>query len=156
MARGEYILAPGVSRSPLFLIERGTAHACLLTGTGLQTLRLGYPGELLAALPSFYLGVATPIGIQAIRRCAGWSLTLTQLREVVGSVAAFEQAYTQMLEESVCGFVARELDLLTADPAQRYASLLARSPHVFQHIPQRYIASYLRMAPETLSRLRKV
>jgi hypothetical protein len=30
-----------------------------------------------------------------------------------------------------------------------------RSPQLFQEIPNKHIASYLRMSPETLSRLKK-
>ena len=37
-------------------------------------------------------------------------------------------------------------------PEQRRQRLLNRSQHIFQLIPHKYIASYLRMAPETLSR----
>lgn len=49
----------------------------------------------------------------------------------------------------------RERDLLTSSPAERYSRVLERSPRLFQEIPNRYIASYLRMTPETLSRLKK-
>lgn len=49
----------------------------------------------------------------------------------------------------------REIDLLTSSPFERYNRILERSPQVFQEIPLKYIASYLRMTPETLSRLRK-
>lgn len=47
-----------------------------------------------------------------------------------------------------------EIDLLLPEPAQRLARLRQRSPHIFQLVPRKYLASYLRMAPETLSRLR--
>jgi hypothetical protein len=40
------------------------------------------------------------------------------------------------------------------EPERRLARLLKRSPHIFQLVPKKYIASYLRMTPETLSRLR--
>ena len=47
----------------------------------------------------------------------------------------------------------RELDLLTSSPHERIQRVLKRSPQVFQEIPAKYIASYLRMTPETLSRI---
>lgn len=47
-----------------------------------------------------------------------------------------------------------EIDLLMPEPAHRLARLRARSPGIFQHVPKKYLASYLRMTPETLSRLR--
>ena len=49
----------------------------------------------------------------------------------------------------------REIDLLTTSPKARYERVLERSPRLFQEIPHRYIANYLRMTPETLSRLKK-
>ena len=153
--RGQLLLNPGGSSSPLFVIEEGAAHAFVESSSGQQTLRLGYPGEFLASLPSFYLGVATPIGIQALRRCRGYTLTRQQLRSSLQSQAEVVNDYLHMLEAFVCGHTARELDLLESDPAKRYAALVKRSPQVLQHIPLRYLASYLRMAPATLSRLRR-
>jgi hypothetical protein len=49
----------------------------------------------------------------------------------------------------------REIDLLTVSSKERYLRVLNRSPKVFQEIPHGLIASYLRMSPETLSRLKK-
>jgi CRP-like cAMP-binding protein len=50
--------------------------------------------------------------------------------------------------------VPREIEFLTLDAEQRYRALLDRSPHLLQLISQKDIASYLRMTPETFSRLR--
>jgi hypothetical protein len=57
-----------------------------------------------------------------------------------------EMVITQQIE--------REIDLLTVSPTERLKRVLERSPNVFQEVPLKYIASYLRMTPETLSRLR--
>lgn len=154
--RGHLLHRPGAARSPLFVISAGAAHAFVDGADGArQTLRLGYPGELLADLPGLLLGVSTPIGIEALRRCAGYTLTAEQLRGFIASDPAHATAYTAMLEGFACGLMARELDLLEPSPARRYATVLARSPQLFAHVPLRYIASYLRMSPETLSRIRR-
>ena len=65
------------------------------------------------------------------------------------------QLWNQMLAYTIAAFLERETDLLALTPRERYERVLQRSPQLFQHIPHRYIASYLRMAPETLSRLKK-
>ncbi len=49
----------------------------------------------------------------------------------------------------------REKDILIHSPRKRYERVLKRSPQLFQEIPHKYIASYLRMSPETLSRIKK-
>ena len=48
-----------------------------------------------------------------------------------------------------------EIDILTNSPKERYKRVLKRSPQLFQEIPNRHIANYLRMSAETLSRLKK-
>jgi len=44
---------------------------------------------------------------------------------------------------------------LTDTPEQRYIKLLENTPDLFQRVPQYYIASYLGIKPESLSRIRK-
>ncbi|MDO4229690.1 MAG: Crp/Fnr family transcriptional regulator [Capnocytophaga sp.] len=47
------------------------------------------------------------------------------------------------------------LSLASEKPEERFLSLLKRYPSIFQRIPQRYIANYIGIAPESLSRLRR-
>jgi CRP-like cAMP-binding protein len=60
-----------------------------------------------------------------------------------------------VLENLVLQQLEREIDILTNSPKERYLRVLKRSPQLFQEIPNRHIANYLRMSPETLSRLKK-
>lgn len=60
-----------------------------------------------------------------------------------------------ILESFVLQQMERERDILTSSPMERYSRVLKRSPQLFQEIPNKYIASYLRMTPETLSRIKK-
>lgn len=48
-----------------------------------------------------------------------------------------------------------EIQMQHATPRQRYEFLLANKPQMIQRFPLKYIASYLGMTPETLSRVRK-
>ena len=57
------------------------------------------------------------------------------------------------LEKTLVGRMEHEIDLLLPEPAQRLARLRRRNPGIFQRVPGKYLASYLRMSPETLSRL---
>ena len=65
------------------------------------------------------------------------------------------RTWQALLEELILQLLEREKDLLTSSPAERYSRLLKRSPQLFQEISNRHIANYLRMSPETLSRLKK-
>lgn len=50
----------------------------------------------------------------------------------------------------------QQIDLLTKTSGERYQALLEKVPEIFQRIPQKYIASYLGITPQSLSRLRKM
>jgi CRP-like cAMP-binding protein len=60
-----------------------------------------------------------------------------------------------ILEELLVGRSTREIEQLSLSAEERYDRLVARSPHVLQLVSQKDIASYLRMTPETFSRLRR-
>jgi hypothetical protein len=62
----------------------------------------------------------------------------------------------EFLEDLVLQQLEREKDLLINAPAERYERVLKRSPKLFQEVPNKYIANYLRMSPETLSRLKNL
>ena len=69
-------------------------------------------------------------------------------------VPELRRAWYDILRGLVMGQTEREIDLLTTDAAERYRRVWKRSPRLFQEIPAKYIANYLRMSPETLSRIR--
>ncbi|MCW3467344.1 Crp/Fnr family transcriptional regulator [Chitinophaga nivalis] len=49
----------------------------------------------------------------------------------------------------------QQIDLLTLTAAQRYAFLLQHQPAVVRRIPQKHLASYLGITPQSFSRIRK-
>lgn len=63
------------------------------------------------------------------------------IRQLVQEV----QAYTEEILE----------DLQTSTAEQRYRDLLAHSPDLLQRVPLKHLASYLGIAPQSLSRIRK-
>jgi len=49
----------------------------------------------------------------------------------------------------------REMLLLKNTPQDLYEYLLKSKPHYIQHIPLKYLASYIGITPISLSRIRK-
>jgi CRP-like cAMP-binding protein len=57
-------------------------------------------------------------------------------------------------QELLLGRVKREIELITLNTRERYDAFISRCPEPLRSIPQKYLASYLNMTPETYSRLR--
>ena len=65
--------------------------------------------------------------------------------------------------ETMCRILSEELlakeridfdEFKTSSPEQRYLNLIERRPDLVQRVPQHQLASYLRISPQSLSRLR--
>jgi CRP-like cAMP-binding protein len=77
-----------------------------------------------------------------------------KLYQLVNENETSLKQYILLLETLITQQIDREIDLLITSPSERLNRVLSRSPNLFQEIPLKYIASYLRMKPETLSRIR--
>jgi len=53
------------------------------------------------------------------------------------------------------GMSRRQLEVRNFSAEERYDRLFNQSPHIFQLVSQKHLASYLGMTPETFSRMRK-
>lgn len=92
--------------------------------------------------------------LQAVTASVLLSIHHDDLRALRDGMPVLERFGRLILEEVVVGRASREIELLTLTAEERYRALLQRSPHLLQLVPQKDIASYLRMTPETFSRLR--
>jgi CRP/FNR family transcriptional regulator, anaerobic regulatory protein len=155
-ARNAFLVSEGKVDQHIYFVESGAVRVFLQTEFEELTVRFGYSGSFITALSSFINGTPSEFYVQAIRATTVRVIAKAQFLEFIEKDVRYLQLYNAILEGLVIQQLEREIDLLTQSPTERLQRVLARSPRVFQEIPSRYIASYLRMTPETLSRIRKV
>ncbi|HLP11569.1 MAG TPA: Crp/Fnr family transcriptional regulator [Flavobacteriales bacterium] len=155
VAKGSYIIKAGDIEQHLYFIETGAVRVFYLTEFEEHTIRLGYTGSIINSLSSFIKGTPSEFYIEALRKTELKVISKTDLRNLIHSSEENMRGYIDLIELLVTQQIEREIDLLITSPTERLERVLQRSPNVFQEIPLKYIASYLRMKPETLSRIRK-
>lgn len=155
-AKGEFVVREGEVEQNLYYVCNGAIRVCYLTDMEELTIRFGYDGSFINSLSSFLKGTPSEFYIEAIRKTELKVIPKTKLLELAHQDKETLSEYTSLLELLVTQQIDREIDLLITSPVERLNRVLERSPHVFQHIPLKYIASYLRMKPETLSRIRNL
>jgi CRP/FNR family transcriptional regulator, anaerobic regulatory protein len=155
VSKGDFLISEGEIERKLYLVESGAVRVFYLTEFEEMTVRLGYKGSLITSLSSFINGTPSEFYIDAIRRTTVKSISKEALHALVNASTVNLKDYASLLESLITQQIEREIDLLISSPAERLERVLQRSPHLFQEIPLKYIASYLRMTPETLSRIRK-
>jgi CRP-like cAMP-binding protein len=155
LRRGDFLVRPGQVERRLCFVHAGLLRIFYPTVPGEETcVGFGSAGSLLCAFPSLVTGLPSEYAIQALRKSELLAIGHADFTAFLHDCPALARFWWQELEKALVGRMEHEIDLLLPEPAQRLARLRQRSPHIFQLVPRKYLASYLRMAPETLSRLR--
>jgi len=156
LQRNEFLKVNGSVDTNLYFLESGSLRIFVLDEYEEQIIRLAYQNDLIAALDSFITGKPSEFYIQAIKKTSLRVISKHRFLEVINKDHTYLQMWIRILELLVLQQVEREKDILTASPRERYQRVLKRSPRLFQEIPEKHIANYLRMSPETLSRLKSL
>lgn len=154
IGRSEFLKVKGSIDTNVYYVVSGSLRVFVLDDYEEQTIRFGYKENLITSLDSFLTGQPSELFIQAIKRTVLRVITKEQMDHFL-KTESNRILWTKILESLVIQQMEREIDILTNSPKERYQRVLKRSPQLFQEIPNRYIANYLRMSPETLSRLKK-
>ncbi len=154
LAKGAFLLKEGDIERNLYFIESGAVRVFYLTELEEQTIRFGYEGSIINSLASFIKAEPSEFYIEALRKTKLKFISKQELMNFVNESEEHLKQYIQLLETLITQQIDREIDLLISSPTERLKRVLERSPNLFQQVPLKYIAAYLRMKAETLSRIR--
>lgn len=152
--RNEFLKVKGSIDTNVYYIESGSLRVFVLDDYEEQIIRFGYKGNIIVSLDSFLTGKPSDLFIQAIKKTVIKVVTKPQIDKFL-ETERNRNLWTKILENLILQQMEREIDILTNSPKERYERVLKRSPQLFQEIPNKHIANYLRMSAETLSRLKK-
>ncbi len=155
LKRNEYLKVGGSVDTNIYFIVRGSMRVFVVDEFEEHTIRFGYQNNIIAALDSFITEGPSDLYIQAIKKTELKVAKKKAFMDWVQKSPGNLSLWHKILENMIYQQMERERDILTSSPAERYKRVLKRSPQLFQEIPNKYIAAYLRMTPETLSRLKK-
>lgn len=155
LERGEFLKVNGSIDTNIYLIDAGSVRVFIMDEYEEQIIRFGYQGDIIVAVDSFLTESPSSIYMQCLKRTVLRVVQKSKFMAIIHSNIENLKLWNSILEFLILQQMEREKDILTASPQERFKRVLKRSPQLFQEIPNKYIASYLRMTPETLSRLKK-
>jgi CRP-like cAMP-binding protein len=154
IGRNEFLTVRGSVDTNVYFVESGSLRVFMMDDDKEQIIRFGYQNNLIVSLDSFLTRKPTELYIQAIKKTTVRVISKQQIDQFL-QIGENKSLWVSVLEDLVVQQLQREIDILTHSPKERYHRVLQRSPQLFQEIPNRHIANYLRMSAETLSRLKK-
>ncbi len=155
LKRNEYLKVSGTTDSNLYYIVSGSLKISFINDCEEHIIRFGYKNNFITSLDSFITEKPSEFYIQAIKKTILNVISKPNYLNFIDQNADNKSLWNKILEQLILQQLEREKDILTTSPKERFERVFERSPQLFQEIPNKHIASYLRMSPETLSRLKK-
>ena len=153
-AKGEIILGEGEVCRHIYYIEKGLVRQFYFKKGKDVTEHMAPEGEIIMCIESLFKEEPTHLQVEALEPVLIYALPKSKLEEVALHNVNIQILYRKILEESLINSQIHA-DLVRFETAQdRYKRLCKLSPQLALRAPLVYIASYLQMTPETLSRVR--
>lgn len=154
--RGALLLEEGQVANEVFFIMKGAIRQYFLTEDGMErTCNFSMEHEFLTDLESFSRKSRSASSIAALEPTTCLVITCKDLVTALQTSPAIAEFFRNVVENVAAENIRRTKSLLSLSPEKQFSDLLQEKPLLFQRVPQRYIAQYLGIAPESLSRIRK-
>lgn len=155
-AKGEYVIRIGEYCRFIGFINKGLMVTTTVDDTGKESAFdfkcencfFTYTEGLMNNVPSHKNFIA-------LEECETLILPKEHLEKLLKLNSKFETLFTKILAEDLASVLKNQQNLKEQSTEERYFSLEQKYPGALQRIPVKYIAGYLGIEPQSLSRLRR-
>lgn len=149
------LVEAGKVENYLSFIEKGVVRLYIPKEDGDLTFGFVFNGAFVSAYDSFLTQKPSEYTVETITDTTLWRLGHKELQEVYASSRIGNLIGRRASEELFLKKSKRELSLLRDSAEERYLNLFEERPELLREIPLKYIASYIGVTPQALSRIRR-
>jgi CRP-like cAMP-binding protein len=150
--KGEFILQKGeVCRSLFYILDGAVLQHNAIVESSQNVVDLHYKDDWISNHHSLISQEPSDTSIEAYTDCQLMELSLEAIHSLIARSPSFLQ-FGKLLEQSKVRTYFYDQSLT---PLQKYQYLLENRRDIFQYFPLKIIAAYLKITPETLSRVRE-
>jgi len=154
LPKGSFLIMEGKICDHIYFLEKGCLRGYYNLDGKEITYWFAFENNFVTSFFSFITRKPCVECIQLVEDCTLWAISYDDLQKLYDTHPDIErlgrlmnERYYVMLEER---FVSNHFK----EARERYENLITNAPHIVQRIPLGYIASYLGITQETLSRIR--
>ena len=152
--KGELLLKEGEICSGIFWVAKGLVRQFYYKNEKELTEYMATENTIVMSIESLFMEKPSSQIIQTLEPTIVYAMSKKELEAVAMRSVNIQILYRKILEESLI-ISQQRADMLRFESAQdRYQKLVKNAPQLVLRAPLVYIASYLQMTPETLSRVR--
>ena len=154
LARQEHFLREGEVCRSVALVEKGSLRL-YYTVDGREICKdFLFQNAVAGSFASFFTQQPSALNVAALEETTLLEMAHADVLYLYDHYPAWQKLGRLVVQEQLVRSERREASLLKDPPEVRYRNLVEEHPKVFKKVPLQYIASYLGITPETLSRYR--
>jgi CRP-like cAMP-binding protein len=152
--KGEHILSAGQTEKYLSIVISGLTRHLVKEKEDIS-FDFSFKNDFSSSYASFIQRKPSQFFIEALQPTVLTSFSYNYLHKLYKDYPGSNRFGRLAIEQYFILREKRELSLLMDNATERYKKLLKEHPEYIQQIPLKYLASYLNIKPESLSRIRK-
>ncbi len=149
------ILKKGMVENYVSFIDEGIVRYYLPKEEKEVTFEITFSNDFMGAYDSFLTRLPSVYHIETITKTKLWRLSYHDLKILYQDTEKGNLIGRLAGEKLFLEKVKREISLLNDTAEQRYLNLFTQQPELIKKIPLHYIASYIGVTPQALSRIRR-
>jgi CRP-like cAMP-binding protein len=154
--KDQIIKNSGTTERYLTFILKGSGGILLWHNNNFVCIDLCYEGEFFGDYMSFLYQRPTPLEVITFEPAELFRISKPNFDRLTVNTDYGEKICRFASEALFVHKQTQQIDILTKTAIERYAALQTKQPNIIQRTPQKYIASYLGITPQSLSRMRKI
>jgi len=153
--QSEFISEAGHIEQYFYFVLEGVQAIYIIDQKGEKVvLGFSYEGSPSGVFDSFIQKRPSQSFLEALKPSKMLAINLPDYLKLFESIPSLHKWGHTFFMNVLFGRLEREIELTTLSAEERYIAFMQRCPEELKVIPQKYLASYLNMTPETFSRLR--
>lgn len=155
ISKKEFYFKAGVVCCHKAYVNKGCLRTYVIDEKGHERVtQLALEDWWVGDLDSVYSGAIGTNFVQALEDCQLLEISIEDFKSLELKIPKLKQWYTVKLARKTIQSMKGMIEMKTLSPQERYLNLMKNRPEVFQRVPLQYIASFLNIEPQSLSRLR--
>ena len=143
-----------VCRFSIF-VNKGCLRSYSIDNKGEHVVQFAFENNWIGDLYSYITETASHLTIETMEECELLYLYKKDMEQLYVQIPSMERIMRLQFQNAYVAVQRRLNATLRITAEERYTALLRSQPDIAQRIPLLHIASYLGIAPESLSRIRK-
>lgn len=152
--KGEIIFEEGHISEDIYFVTKGCVRLFYNVDGTEKTAFFYTEGQFICAGESYTFNIPAIENYQAIEDSEIYIFSKSANDELMKITPKFEMLARIATENELITCQKMIASFVTKSAEQRYVDLLNTQSNLFQRVPQQYIASFLGVSPETLSRIK--